>query len=283
MAQQTENALTIIGTTKAKTSDQPLPMDEPAMDTSSEAVTIDLTAIEARIEPPNTETIEPPQAAPNAGGARWQKFSPLAASIALAALLGALGGTGATVGFLNQAASETDPVATLSNDTSALRERMVRLSSELTAIKSGIEIANRTSATQLSKIGDRLDRAEKALTEPAAKLAKIADSLDRLERRVASAAVADVTNSVTSVEKQQAKLPTVEGWKLLDYYAGRAVLESRRGTLFEVGPGSNLPGVGKVETIKRVDGKIVVTTPKGIITSSLESPRRPPYYLPRGY
>ena len=53
------------------------------------------------------------------------------------------------------------------------------------------------------------------------------------------------------------------------------MLENRNGTLYEVGPGSNLPGVGKVETIKRIDGKVVVTTPKGTITSALEPPRRP--------
>ena len=60
------------------------------------------------------------------------------------------------------------------------------------------------------------------------------------------------------------------------------MLESRSGALFEVGPGSNLPGVGKVETIKRVDGKVVVTTPKGIIASALDPPRRP-HFLPQGY
>ena len=109
------------------------------------------------------------------------------------------------------------------------------------------------------------------------------ETLDRLERRTASAAAPDVTGSVTSVEKQQSKPPVIEGWTLRDYYAGRAVLENRNGRLYEVGPGSNLPGVGQIETIKRVDGKVVVTTPKGIITSSLEPPRRPAYHMPRGY
>ena len=60
-------------------------------------------------------------------------------------------------------------------------------------------------------------------------------------------------------------------------------MEGRDGTLFDVMPGATLPGVGKIETIKRVDGKVVVTTPKGTITSSLESPRRLPYHLPPGY
>ena len=88
---------------------------------------------------------------------------------------------------------------------------------------------------------------------------------------------------MTTVEKQQSQPPVVEGWKLHDYRAGRALVESRSGTLYEIGPGSNLPGVGKVETIKRIDGKVVITTPKGTITSSLELPRRRPYFRPYGY
>ena len=55
------------------------------------------------------------------------------------------------------------------------------------------------------------------------------------------------------------------------------MVESRNGTLFRVGPGSNVPGLGKVETIKRENGKVVVVTANGIIAASLE-PRRPAYY-----
>ncbi len=43
---------------------------------------------------------------------------------------------------------------------------------------------------------------------------------------------------------------------------------------------SNVPGLGKVETIKRENGKVVVVTAGGIIAASLE-PRRPSYYMER--
>ena len=128
---------------------------------------------------------------------------------------------------------------------------------------------------------ERFDRAEKAQAEPAAKIAKIVESLDRLERRVAAtpaatpAPASDVTGTVTTVEKHQAKPPTLEGWKLIDMYAGRVVLASRAGQLYEVGPGSNLPGVGKIEQIKREDGRIVVVTPNGIITAAIEQRQQP--------
>lgn len=291
MDKPTENALAIVGTSKVRqgksAADAPLPMDEPAMGASAEPITIDLTAIETRMEPPRHEAMDGDGGARSASGkndGRWEKFTPLAASLVLATLAGAFAGAAATYGLSGNAFATAHAPIAISDETRALRETVTNLSSELAVLKSGIESASRTAASQLGKIGERLERAEKAQIEPAAKLAKIAESLDRLERRTASA---DVTGSVTSIEKQQAKPATVEGWRLLDYYAGRAVLESRNGTLFEVGPGANLPGVGRIETIKRVDGKIVVTTPKGVIVSALQQPqpqrRPPPYYLPRGY
>ena len=60
------------------------------------------------------------------------------------------------------------------------------------------------------------------------------------------------------------------------------LVESRNGMLFEVGPGSNLPGLGKVETIKRENGRLVVVAKNGIITAMSE-PRRPPGSIPYRY
>jgi hypothetical protein len=90
-----------------------------------------------------------------------------------------------------------------------------------------------------------------------------------------------VTGSIASPDKSS-RQPVVEGWTLLVYYAGRAVVENRSGTLFEVGPGASLPGLGRVESIKRQDGRVVITTPKGVIMSSLET-RRPSRYPPYRY
>lgn len=287
MSQQSKNALAIIGAPNPRpkpASDRPLPMDGPAMDGSAEPITIDLTAIETRMEPPRGEAMsggDAPAASPAESG-RWKKFA-LAASLAFAALVGAFGGVAATNALSGGASASASATAAISDETRALQDKVASLSGELAALKSGMASAAKTTSSQLSKIGERLDRAEKAQAEPAAKIVKLAESLDRLERRTVAAASSDTTGSVTTIEKQTPKLATLEGWRLLDYHAGRALLESRNGTLFDVGPGAKLPGVGKVETIKRVDGKVVVTTPKGVIASALEPLRRPPYHLPRGY
>ena len=52
-----------------------------------------------------------------------------------------------------------------------------------------------------------------------------------------------------------------------DVQSGRALVESRYGGIFDVGEGSTLPGVGRVDTIKRQDGQWIVLTARGTITS----------------
>jgi len=53
-----------------------------------------------------------------------------------------------------------------------------------------------------------------------------------------------------------------------DVRGGRALVESRYGAVFEVGPGSVLPGLGRVEIIKRQDGQWIVVTARGLISSA---------------
>ncbi len=59
----------------------------------------------------------------------------------------------------------------------------------------------------------------------------------------------------------------VAGWVIREVFDGRAVIEHERLGFYEVVPGANLPGVGRVETIRRQDGRWVVVTPKGLIVS----------------
>jgi hypothetical protein len=47
----------------------------------------------------------------------------------------------------------------------------------------------------------------------------------------------------------------------------RALVQNRGGDIFEITGGSILPGLGRVQTIKRQDGDWVVVTTQGIIAS----------------
>jgi hypothetical protein len=280
----------------------PLSVEAPKIETPASPDPIELSSLgaieveparaDAEVQPPSPdEAIAGPTLAVGERPSLLRRYAPFAATVALAIMLGAVFGAATTLeltGHADNSAAIAAVSAASTDEARALKDTVSRLNGELSKLKAGIEAANRASAAQLGKMAERLDRAEKAQAEPTAKLAKLAESLERLERRTAtpatpaaSAAAPDVTGSVASPDKPS-RPPVAEGWTLLDYYAGRAVIENRNGTLFEVAPGSNLPGLGRVESIKRQDGRVVITTPKGIIMSSLET-RRPSRYTPYRY
>lgn len=190
----------------------------------------------------------------NSVSRRMSRFVVLALAMTIAAAAGSIAGAMAGAAFVRPAL-ETDTPA----GQSVLKDTIAKLSSEIAGLKASLEASSKSSQTQLAKMSERLERAEKAQGDPAAKLAKLSDAVERLEKKSG-----DVTGSI--VEKQQARAPVVPGWVLREVYNGYALVESRYG-IFEVGPGSRLPGVGRVETIRREDGRWVVVTPKGLIAS----------------
>jgi hypothetical protein len=62
------------------------------------------------------------------------------------------------------------------------------------------------------------------------------------------------------------RLPTVEGWVLTDVGYGGALIENRRGS-YEVYAGDSVPGLGRIDAIRRQDGRWVVVTSKGLIVA----------------
>jgi hypothetical protein len=136
---------------------------------------------------------------------------------------------------------------------------------ELAALKLSIDSANRNAGAQLTRISERIDRVERSQAEPAAKLTKAIDTLERLAR--GEAASKDVTGSVAaaaSALNQPAKPAAVEGWVVRDVYRGTALIEGRMGAI-EVDQGDVVPGLGRVDAIRKQDGHWVVVTPKGLI------------------
>src|SRR5205807_1470137 len=100
-----------------------------------------------------------------------------------------------------------------------------------------------------------------------AKISKAIESLERLEKRAEATPAKDVTGSVpTPATSASAAQPVVGGWVVRNVYQGVAFIQGRIG-LMEVEPGDVVPGVGRVESIRKQDGRWVVVTSKGIITS----------------
>ncbi|MGA9091299.1 MAG: hypothetical protein WB420_19580 [Bradyrhizobium sp.] len=211
-----------------------------------------------------------PDAGESQGMFGKHRIAALAAVVALAILAGALGGALATAALTHVAG---DDAATAGNR--ALEASVARIDADILALKAGVEHASRLGVSQFNKTSDRLDKLEKTQAEPAAKIARLSEAVDKLRAAPATApvpvaAAKDVTGSVTppapatAPKVEVGRLPTVEGWVLRDVARGGALIEGRQG-LYEVYAGDPVPGLGRIDAIRRQDGRWVVVTRKGLI------------------
>jgi hypothetical protein len=139
---------------------------------------------------------------------------------------------------------------------------------ELAALKASFDAGNRNASAQLTKIGERIDRIERSQAEPAAKLNKAIDALDRMSRADPPPAK-DVTGSIAAAGASLAAPPagkagTLDGWVVRDVRRGTALIEGRLG-LIEVDQGDMVPGLGRIDAIRKQDGRWVVVTTRGLI------------------
>lgn len=197
---------------------------------------------------------------------RPSRFTVFAVGFALAAALGALAGSLSASGLAQL--WQPAPAKSATADTGLLQAMKV----ELAAMKASLDVATRSANSQVAKIADRLERVERSGSEPATKLTHIAESVDRLERKSAAMATAlEATGAIGATEaaRTEPKITDrlLEGWIVQDVRRGRALVASRDGGMFVVTTGASLPGLGRVEAIKRQDGQWVVVTARGMITS----------------
>ena len=150
-----------------------------------------------------------------------------------------------------------------------------------------VDRLNGEVSSKVAKLSEQLDRIEKAQRDPA-RVTALLERLDKIDKGMQTATAptpppkpvaaaapvpADVTQTGSITELRPPAKPVetdhrkvqVEGFVLRDIDDGLALIEARNGRLFEVSPGMNLPGVGKVEAIERRGRQWVVVTPKGYI------------------
>jgi hypothetical protein len=152
---------------------------------------------------------------------------------------------------------------------------------DISALKANLDAAARGANSQLAKLAERLERLERSQAEPAAKIARVAEALDRLEKKNASAAASaasgaaaapETTGSIANTGPTAAEAKSSEkvlpDWIVREARSGRAVVENRFGGMFDIATGSVLPGLGRVESVKRQDGQWVVVTAHGVIYSA---------------
>ena len=199
--------------------------------------------------------------------ARRSRFILLAASVAVAAVVGSFAGalTASGIGRFLPANTATPASADAKDVLRALKAQLAELSS----IRADLDNATRNANGQFAKITDRLDHVERAQIDPGVKLAHIADTVDRLDKQmnVAPETTGSIKQSDAPAGDPKLTDRILEGWVVHEVQGSRALIESRYGGIFDVGVGSVLPGVGRVDAVKRQDGQWVVVTARGIITS----------------
>ena len=209
-----------------------------------------------------------PFGAPAAGRSsrRFSRFTVLAATVVLAAAFGATAGVLAATGLTRLAGAPVPVAPPPAAEPPALQATLTQLRSEVAALKASVEATGRSSGAQYSKLVERFDRVERAQSAGG-------KSDAALPKENAKDAARETTGSITPPSVAAAPLApvpaplAVPGWAVRDVYRGVAMLQSRLGGMVEVEPGDVLPGLGRIEAIRRQDGRWVVVTSKGTITS----------------
>ncbi|MEA2877645.1 MAG: hypothetical protein QOF14_2841 [Hyphomicrobiales bacterium] len=247
-----------------------------------EAPMIEAEKIEPKLEaptlPPAPQLTEPPTAVipfkrpePKADAPQARsRFALLAACVAIAASFGALGGSLGVATFGPMIAAPPPPVAAVTRDNVAdevkalketvgqLRGATKSLSDNLGALKTSVTTSSTAQNTQIGKIAETLDRVEKTQGE---------------QKKMAAHAAPDITGSIPQKQATSMVLgdppttlkpPIVQDYVLRRVYDGAALIEGRNG-IIEVEAGETAPGLGRIEAIKRQDGRWVVVTARGLV------------------
>ena len=244
--------------------------------TSIAAPKIDLDSIEApqiapemvEFKPSESESAPEPPAPPSesAPAPRVNRFAMLAACLALAAAFGGMVGALGAYGLARPQPARVIGAGELgTEEIQALKENVVQARVELAALKASLDAGNRNSTTQLAKVGERIDRIERNAAEPAARINKAVENLERISRAEGITRLGDLTGSIASAPPTPGKPGGLDAWVLRDVRHGTAFIEGRAG-MMEVEQGDLVPGLGRIDAIRKQDGRWVVVTSRGTIS-----------------
>jgi hypothetical protein len=214
------------------------------------------------------------------------RFGLLAACVAIAASFGAVAGSLSVAKLQPMFAAappppvqivqpapkdNADELKALKDTVTQLRSATRALSEQVASLKTSVSSSNNAQNAQITKLSETIDRVEKSQSEQRRAAATTTNTTAAVAQRQAAA---DVTGSVAKPQTQQAsqqpdaqaalRQSVVQGWVLRRVYDGAALIEGRDG-IIEVEPGEIAPGLGRIEGIKRQDGRWVVVTSRGLV------------------
>ena len=255
----------------AETSDGAAGDNDTAAATDARTARINLPAVvapqlSAAADHGETSAADESAQTKTAAPARSKRFVMLAASVAFAAGFGSFVGSVSGSGlarFIYPPPSPPAPTSGIENTIAAMREIKLEFAA-VSALKASLDGAAHITANQYAKIADRLDR----IDQRTAVAAETTASLPAMQATSAPAQTAALAAFTPLAEPQKLSDRILPNWVVHDVQNGQALVESRYGGLFAVSAGSVLPGVGRVDMIKRQDGHWVVLTAHGTITSA---------------
>ena len=248
----------------------------------------------------------PAQATPAQATPRQRRLVGMVAVVALATTAGAIGGALATAGLTHVADAAATAsgngtleavIARIDADIVALKAGLEQTSkiamsqfNKTSDRLDKVEKAQTEPAAKLAKLSEAVDKLRAAPAAPvvaaAAPVAPVAPTASAAPA-AAPAAPKDATGMITtpagaaalptpgaspapassaSPKPEVARLPKVEGWVLRDVAHGGALIEGRNG-LYEVYAGDPVPGLGRIDAIRKQDGHWVVVTSRGLVVA----------------
>jgi hypothetical protein len=187
------------------------------------------------------------------------------ATVAVAIAIGATGGTFSAIGFLEYTqltqVTEAAPMPTLVDENRAVWSAVTQLQNDIAVLKSNSESTPRAS----SNAGSSNSSATSNNTN--GQLSNLNERFDRIERRIDALAIKETTGSVpAALQPKVAPNAPLAGWSVRDVYRNAALIQGAKLGMMEVSPGDNIPGLGRIHSIRQQDGRWVVITSRGIIS-----------------
>ena len=193
---------------------------------------------------------------------RHKRHALLAASVTLAAALGAVFGAATSGSFSRPAAID---IAV--DENKATQQSVARLTKEIANLKASLEAANKSAHSQIAKISERLNRDAANITGSITPPQMVPAAPQTTPPQQQAAPLPPPRPAPAAAEAPPpARLSIVADWSIRETRDGYVYVQGH-GDVYQVVPGAPLPGLGPVEQIKRQDGRWLVVTPKGIIVS----------------
>jgi hypothetical protein len=188
-----------------------------------------------------------------------------AATIVIAAGLGAIAGV-LSMHVLPSAPKQE--VASIQQQT--IEKSIVMLAREVDALKSNVDKVAKSTQTQVGKIAARIDAVKHDAARHDDNIVTGSIKTQVVAPAAASSAIAAATAATITAPLPQPRPPiaqVVSGWSAYVAPDGAVLVEQHGGDMFQVTTGVPLPGLGRVEAIRRENGRVEVVTAKGIVVS----------------